>query len=83
MEAVKYVISGVNRDCLDYPHEFVEHVRMSFVPEKKDLFSIEVTPVGNYQFSFEVFSEEQREKVKSLLDKIVQKYEEIEVCIYE
>jgi hypothetical protein len=83
MERVKYIISGVIRDCLDYPHEFVEYITMYFVPEQKDLFSIEVTPGGNYHFGFEVFSEEQREKVKSILDKTLHKYEEMEICIYE
>jgi hypothetical protein len=83
MERVKYLISGVIRDCLDYPHGFVECVNMFFVPEEKDLFSIELIPGGNYYFRFEVFSKEQREKVIWILDKTVFKYEEMEFCSYE
>jgi hypothetical protein len=56
---------------------------MFFVPEEKDLFSIEVIPGGNYYFSFEVFSKEQREKVIWILEKTVYKYEEMEFCSYE
>jgi hypothetical protein len=83
METIKYVISGVIRDCLDYPSGFVECVNIFFIPEKKDLFTIELIPIRNWRFRFEVFSKEQREKVIFILEKTVYNYEEMEFCSYE
>lgn len=83
METIKYVISGVIRDCLDYPRGFVEFVNIFFIPEEKDLFTIELIPVRNWRFRFEVFSKEQREKVILILEKTVYNYEEMEFCSYE
>lgn len=74
----KYIFTSTLRDCLKYPKNLFDFIDIFFEPKEKDFYTVEKVGKLNYEIVFEVYGEEQRDKVKRLLNKTGLKYEENE-----
>lgn len=72
----KYIFTAIVRDCLRYPKNLFDFFDMFFEPKEKDFYTVEQVGQMNYEIVFEVYGEDQRDNVKTLLNKSGLKYEE-------